>query len=74
MNKNVIYFAKNQQKSLKLPSDDNIDNMLFVAIVTFHESVNTFDESQCDQIGQNFAIWAKFLKHWAIFFQEKIAQ
>jgi hypothetical protein len=21
------------------------------------ESIGTFDESQCDQIGQNFAIW-----------------
>jgi hypothetical protein len=45
--------------------------------LTLDESVDTFDESQCDQIGQNFDIWAKFKPRkigwatvWAIFSQK----
>jgi hypothetical protein len=38
--------------------------------VTFDESVNTFDESQCDQIGKNFAI-SKYFLALGNFFKNK---
>jgi hypothetical protein len=42
--------------------------------VTLDESVDTFDKSQCDQIGQNFAIWVNFFSIRQTFFKKKIAQ
>jgi hypothetical protein len=39
--------------------------------VTLDDSVDTFEESQCDEIGKNFAIWAKFFSIGRIFFKKK---